>query len=301
MTKLLNFKDYLGSLFESSYKLPDVESTSEGGYKMTVSDFSDGKEGEKSDKIFISKQNDKAIGLSFVGKNGKEHECLWIPKEAIDFRNSEDALEIKIRPYSKWMNNPQNCNQLEDFIEDFADHVETSKIWGSDKMKRQAQDDVEILLDIFDHNSSIKSFEKCGENQWDAELEDGKVIEITKRNPDDMMATFKIFPNRNSGVPTLTIINKKPDPKTIFNIEPVGQIEIDGILMGMRNQNPYFSYLIKKCLGSETSSDQSELYDYFQDSVSKKNYKSDEVKNMVKLLSDFLDQDEINSLISKAL
>jgi hypothetical protein len=301
MTKLLNFESYLGSLNESYYQVPDVKQTSEGGYELIVLDFSEGQEGEKFDRIFISKKNDKSIGLSFIGKNGEEQECLWIPKEAIGVRNSGDSLEIKIRPYSKWMMNPENCNKLEDFIEDFADRLESSKIWGSNKMKRQAQDDVEVLLDLFDHDSAVKSFDECGENQWDAELEDGKIIEITKRNPEDLMATFKVFPDKNSSSPTLTIVNKHPNPKTIFNVDPLGRIEIDGILIGSRNQNPYFKYLIKKCLGTETSADQSLFYDYFQDFVTKKNYKSDEVKNMVKLLSGFMDQNEINSLISRAL
>lgn len=301
MTKVMGFDAFADFLSESAYNIPDVNPTSEGGYELVVVGPSVEDQEERVGKIYVAKQNDKSMGLSFLGKNGKERDCLWIPKEAMDIKDSDGALLIKIRPYSKWMTNPQNTNLVEDFIEDFADHVETSKIWGSDRMKREAQDDIEILLDLFDHQASIKSFEKCGENQWDAELEDGRVIEITKRNPDDLMATFKIFTSKNASTPVLTIMNKNSNSKTIFDLDGVGKVEFDGTMLGLRNQTPYFKYLIKKCLGSETSSDQSEFYDYCQNKINKQNYKSQEVKMMLKLLADFLDQSEISSLIPGSL
>jgi hypothetical protein len=299
MIKLMNFGDFSGFLSESAYNIPGITPAPEGGYEFLVIDPEKSEDDEKLNRIYIAKRNEKSLGLSFLGKNGKERECLWIPKEYLDLKDVVDGILIKIRPYTKWMTNPGNSNLVDDFVEDFADHIETSKAWGSSKMKREAQDDIEILLDVFDHQSTIKSFEECGENQWDATLEDGNVIEITKRNPEDLMASFKIFSYKNPTVPTLTILNKKPNPKTFFEFDGLGRIEFEGVTLGLKDKNPYFRYLVKKCLGTETSSDQSQLYDYFKDFVTKRNCKSDEVKNMLKLLSEFIDQNEINSLISE--
>lgn len=298
--KLFNFIDFVGSLNESAYQIQDVNFTPEGGYEISVVDCSSGENHEKFQKIYIAKKTEKSLGLSFLDKKGKEHDCLWIPKDVVDIQGSGENLIVKIRPYSRWKSNPENTNKLEDFLEDFADTLETSKVWGKDRMKREAQDDAELLLDLLDYQTVIKAFNKSGDNQWEAELEDGKIMEITKRNPSDLMGTFKLYANKNSANPLITIVNSGNDPKTTFDIPEIGKTEIDGLLIGTTNKTPYLKYLLKKCLGTETASDRSDLYDYFQNQISKNGLKSDEMKLIVKLLSEFMDNKELKSLVSQA-
>lgn len=295
IAKIMGFEEYSDSLLESAYQVPGIKSTPQGGYEIEVVDLSDDENSDdKFEKIFISKRNEKSLGLSFLDKNGKKSDCLWVPKESL---SADNPNLIRIGAYNKWLTTGDNLEKLEDFIEDFADCTETKKNWGSDRMTYQAKDDVEILLDLFDYEPKISSFTKSGDNEWTANLEDGKVIEITKRNPDDLMATFKIFNDVNSSSPSITIINKNPNPKTIFNNKVTGTIEIDGILLGLKNQSPYFKYLVKKCLGIESAEDKSLLFDYFKNMPNKKKNKSEEYRNIVKLLSDFMDSDELERII----
>ena len=290
--KIIDFKSFQGVLTESElYQIPGVKPTWNGGYEVEISDpSSESDDADRSGNIFIAKRNDKSIALCYLKKSGDESEYLWIPLEALRLSNPEDGKTIiKLDPAKKWILNSENKERVEDFIEDFADSVESRKLLGSDFMRRNAQDDVELLMDVLNVPGSIKSFESSGENIWDATLDDGRVIEIVKRNPDDLICTFRVYDSNNSSLPLLTIKNQSKSPKTIFHHPSLGEIEVDQAITSLRNQNPYVRYLINKCLGQETSSDQSDLYDFFKKVINEKGLKSEEAKSIMKLLEDFMD------------
>lgn len=296
----MDFNGFQKLITEStSYQIPGVKNIWGGGYELEV--FKSPKHSEDSEKpqgIFIADKNEKSVALCFLNQDGSESEYLWVPNDAIALKDlDEEQHLLKFDPYKKWILKHENKDKVEDFLEDFADHIESSKLWGPDKMGRNAKDDVEMLMDIFDIPSPIKSFEVSGDNQWDAELEDGKVIEITKRNQDDLMSTFKIFPDKKDSSPVLTIKNQTSSPKTVFRLPNLGEIEMGEVLIGYNKQSPYVKYLIKKCLGLETSADQADLFDHFQKIAKEKGLKSDEVKTIMKLLEDFMDPKEITSFL----
>jgi len=293
-SRLLSFSDFSRGVFESSsYEIPGIVDLHDGGYEIHIAPLDSSHE-ERFDKIFISKQNDKSIGLSFLDKNGREAEIFWIPKEATE--STENSIRIK--SINRWASNPDNKSKLEDFFEDFADSVENYKLTGSSRNEQNAKDDVEMIIDLFEIPSRISSFKKSGENQWDAELENGKIVEITKRNSDDLVSTFKVYPDINSSTPSL-IIQNTSTPKTTFNSEEIGKIEIDDVFLGLKKCNPYIKFLFKKSLGIVTHSDDAELYAYFRDNSKKSDMDLRDLRNIATLLKDTVDQSEIRHILDK--
>ena len=157
--KLMNFNGFQKLITEStSYQIPGVKNIWGGGYELEV--FKSPKhleDLEKSQGIFVADKNEKSIALCFLNSDGSESEYFWVPNDAIALKDlDEEQHLLKFDPYKKWILKHENKDKVEDFLEGFADHLESSKIWGSDKMGRNAKDDVEMLIDIFDIPSPIK-------------------------------------------------------------------------------------------------------------------------------------------------
>ena len=298
---VLNFHNFRKSrLNESeSYSAPGIIETWNGGYKISTLDLTADEVDEvPRDRVIIPKKNETSIALSYIDSDGEESDYFWIPKDACSF-NTDDEFGIKeivLDPYKKWVTNPTNRERLDDFIEEFSDSFESSKLTGQEKVKTGAQDDVEIILDLLGIPGSIESFDSCGDYIWDANLHNGMLVEITKRSSDDLLSKFKIFLNSNDREPCMYVDNSSSNKKTIFNIPNLIKTEIPSGILSNTNIDPYISYLIKRATNNHDVSDQESLVNYFKSLVDSGSGEKDLIRRISSLLEEFMDKKDIEDL-----
>lgn len=297
MGRVLDFKSFSFINENESYQVPDLKNLWDGGYLITPLDLSDADSEFPQDRIIISKSNEKSICLCFNNHNGNEATEIWIPKDACIIKTGKNGQieEIKIDPYKKWIADPSNKSKLEDFAEDFADNIEFSKKYGSEKIKRDAQDDVELLMDILSIPGNIESFDGYDDYVWDARLDNGMIIEITKRSPDDLLSKFKIYLKDSDNKPCV-YINNSSDKKLVFNLPEIGEINMDGDIESVQSGDPYIKYLFRRSTDTHSESDKESLVNYFRKFASEGNDDREKAKMIRSLLSEFLDKKDIEQI-----
>ena len=302
---VVSFKTFQKSRLNESdiYEVPGVKSSWDGGYVISPLDITvDKVDDVPRDRIIIPKQNETSFAICYIDCDGDESDYLWIPKEACKIKKDDlgQITEISFDPYKKWISSESNRGRLEDFIEEFADSLENSKTTGQEKIKTNAQDDVELLMDIMEIPGSIESFDSCGDYIWDAKLDNGMLIEITKRSPEDLLSKFKIYLNASDHYPCIAINNSSADRKTSFRIPSLdNEVSIPKVLMGTRNHDPYTKYLTKRAMNTHDSSDEESLVKHFQDQISQGSEDRESLKTMAALLSEFMDKHEVEALSPK--
>jgi hypothetical protein len=293
---ILGFNDYQRSkLNESgSYSIPGIKDSWGEGYVISVLDATDGQE-QPRDRIIVPKKNEKSIALCYVNNDGDQSEYVWIPVDACSTKKSkEDKItEIHLDPYKKWITASQNKSKIEDFIEDFANHIETSKTSGQERIKQNAQDDVELLMDLIGIPGSIESFESCGDYIWDANLDNGMLIEITKRSKEDLLSKFKIYLNSRDHHPCVYINNDSLNKKTSFKIPDMNVITVPKGFTEIKNPDPYIKYLTRRSMDIHNTSDQESLFKHFQNMISSGSEDKEALRNIVSLLSEFMDKRDV--------
>jgi hypothetical protein len=284
-----------------SYKIPGIKDTWGGGYIISPVDLTvDGKE-SPSDKVIISKKNETSIAICYVDNEGNESDNIWIPNDAISIKKDEDGsiIEINIDPYKKWISKENNKSRIEDFIEEFANHLETSKTTGQERIEQNAQDDVELLMDLIGIPGSIESFESCGNYTWDANLDNGMLIEITKRSNDDLLSKFKIYLNSSDHHPCVYINNDSLDKKTSFKIPNMNVITVPKGFMEMKNPDPYIKYLTRRAMDIQNDSDEESLFNHYKRSVESGSEDREMLKTIASFLSEFMDKRDIEDISVK--
>ena len=220
---VLGFNDFQKNKINEgqSYHIPGVKDSWDGGYIISPVDLTAGEREIPSDKIIIPKKNETSIAICYVDSLGNESEYVWIPNDAISFKKDDDGaiIELDLDPYKKWISKESNRSRIDDFIEDFANHLEYYKNTGQDRTTQNAQDDVELLMDLIGIPGSIESFESCGDYIWEAKLDNGMLIEISKRSKDDLLSKFKIYLNSSDHHPCVYINNDSLNKKTYFKIQ----------------------------------------------------------------------------------
>jgi hypothetical protein len=284
-----------------SYKIPGIKDTWGGGYIISPVDLTvDGKE-SPSDKVIISKKNETSIAICYVDNEGNESDNIWIPNDAISIKKDEDGsiIEINIDPYKKWISKENNKSRIEDFIEEFANHLETSKTTGQERIEQNAQDDVELLMDLIGIPGSIESFESCGNYTWDANLDNGMLIEITKRSNDDLLSKFKIYLNSSDHHPCVYINNDSLDKKTSFKIPNMNVITVPKGFMEMKNPDPYIKYLTRRAMDIQNDSDEESLFNHYKRSIESGSEDREMLKTIASFLSEFMDKRDIEDISVK--
>lgn len=299
---VLNFDSFQKEFLNEgeSYSVPGIKGTWDGGYIISPLDTTwDEIDEIPRDRIIIIKTNETSIALCYIDSDGDESDYIWVPKDACSIKkgSSGEITELNLEPYKKWISSPSNRNRIDDFIEEFADHLENSKTTGQEKIKTNAKDDVELLMDIIGIPGSIESFESCGDYIWDAKLDNGMLIEITKRSQDDLLSKFKIYLNANDHHPRVYINNNSDNKKTSFRIPGMEKsIDINKGFVGIRNSDPYIKYLTKRSMEIEDSSDKENLYKYFKSQIDQKSEDRETLKIVADLLSEFMDKREVEAM-----
>jgi len=295
---VLGFVDYLRFKINEneSYSVPGIKDSWGNGYVISVFDSSEGDEFPK-DKIIVPKKNDKSIAICYVDNSGEQSDHLWIPIDGCSVKKDSNGAitEIYLDPYKKWITSSSNKSKVDDFIEDFADHLETSKTTGQEKIKQNAQDDVELLMDLIGIPGSIESFESCGDYIWDATLDNGMLIEITKRSNDDLLSKFKIYLNSSDHHPCVYIDNDSMNKNTSFRIPEMSPINVKKGFSEIKNPDPYVKYLTRRAMDIQTPSDQESLFNYFQNLIAASSEDKETLSTIVSLLSEFMDKKEVES------
>ena len=300
---VLGFNDFQKNKINEgqSYNVPGIKDSWDGGYIISPVDLTVGKKEIPYDKIIIPKKTETSIAICYSDSSGKESNHLWIPNDAISFKKDGDGgiIELDIDSHKKWISKEANRSMLEDLIEDFANHLEYSKITGQDRIKQNAQDDVELLMDLIGIPGSIESFESCGDYTWEATLNNGMLIEITKRSKDDLLSKFKIYLKTSDHHPCVYINNNSLDKKTSFKIPDMDVITIPYGFTDIRNVDPYAKYLTKRAMNIQNNSDEESLFNHYKRSVDLGSHDREMLKNISALLSEFMNKREVEEISSK--
>ena len=286
----------------------------DGGYNIDVFDAADS--GKKMDRyINISRKTPKAIGLSYLKANGTESNYLWIPlfctkKISIDSLGRFYRLEIP--SYTNWFKDEKNKKTLDDFLNSFIESVEEIKISKRDKLRERAKEDFDLILDYLDLNDSVaelKSEDK--EHFFSGQTENGLHVEVTKRTPEDLLGSFKIYRSSKDHRYSLeySLENKGGNPVFFFRVGDK-KYTVYGPLTDIKS-NKFGMYLLKKSLGNETKEDEQSLIEYFETILSQHDWnyqyaegpaykrgasQSDHINEVWRLLSDFLPEEKIKEI-----
>jgi len=300
---VLGFKDFQKNKINESqsYQIPGIKDSWDGGYIISAIDLTAGEKEVPSDKIIIPKKNGTSIAICYVDSDGKESDHVWIPNDAISFKKDADGaiIELDLDPNKKWISKEDNKSRMDDFIEEFANHLEHSKTTGQDRIKQNAQDDVELLMDLIGIPGSIESFESCGDYIWDATLDNGMLIEISKRSKDDLLSEFKIYLNSSDHHPCVYINNDSLNKKTSFKIQDMGIITVPCGFSDVKNPDPYIKYLTRRAMDIQSNSDEESLLNNYKRSVDSGSQDREMLKNIASLLSEFIDKRKVEEISAK--
>lgn len=300
---ILGFNDFQKNKINEgqSYKIPGIKDSWDGGYIISPIDLTAGEKEIPSDKIIIPKKNGTSIAICYVDSAGKESDHIWIPNDAISFKKDANGaiIELDLDPYKKWISKEDNRSRIDDFIEEFANHLEHSKTTGQDRIKQNAQDDVELLMDLIGIPGSIESFESCGDYIWDATLDNGMLIEISKRAKDNLLSKFKIYLNSSDHHPCVYINNDSLNKKTSFKIQDMDIITVPCGFIDVKNPDPYVKYLTKRAMDIQSNSDEESLLNHYKRSVDSGSQDREMLKNIASLLSEFIDKRKVEEISAK--
>jgi len=300
---VLGFNDFQKNKINEgqSYQIPGIKDSWDGGYIISPIDLTAGEREIPSDKIIIPKKNGTSIAICYVDSDGKESDHVWIPNDAISFKKDADGaiIELDLDPNKKWISKEDNKSRMDDFIEEFANHLEHSKTTGQDRIKQNAQDDVELLMDLLGIPGSIESFESCGDYIWDATLDNGMLIEISKRSKDDLLSGFKIYLNSSDHHPCVYINNDSLNKKTSFKIQDMGIITVPCGFSDVKNPDPYIKYLTRRAMDIQSNSDEESLLNHYKRSVDSGSQDREMLKNIASLLSEFIDKRKVEEISAK--
>ena len=265
--------------------------------------------------INISKKTPKAIGLSYLKANGTESNYLWIPLFCVK-KFSIDSLgrfyRLEIPSYTNWFKDEKNQKTLDDFLDSFIESVEEVKISKRDKIRERAKEDFDLILDYLDLNDSVAELKsERDDNFFVGQTENGLYVEVTKRTPEDLLGTFKIYKSSKDHRYSLEYSQENKDGRGVFSFR-VGdrRYTVYGFLTDIKS-NKFGMYLIKKSLGNETKDDEQSLIDYFETILSQHdwNYQYAEgpaykrgaseaghIEEVQRLLSDFLPEEKIKEI-----
>jgi hypothetical protein len=154
-------------------------------------------------------------------------------------------------------------------------------------------------MDLLGIPGSIESFESCGDYIWDAKLDNGMLIEISKRAKDDLLSKFKIYLNSSDHHPCVYINNDSLNKKTSFKIPDMDIITVPGGFTDVKNPDPYVKYLTKRAMDIQDNSDEESLLKHYRSSVDSGSQDREMLKNIASLLSEFMNKREVEEISAK--
>lgn len=318
MKQLIGYRKFVSINESKNYgSLRNVEKEWNGGYVLYVDDYlTNGTKPSKGD-ILIAKNTGKAIALTYLKSDGSEGKYLWVPNFGVYYdKNSKGGIsKVKISPYKNWLSQSGTEEKIIDFLDSFEESLEFERGEKERIISLQAQNDLDLILDLYGINSPIKSFSKGdSENEWEANLENGFLVSIKKRSSEDMVGEFTIYPEKNSDVPVITISNSSNDKGFRFRRKGDSWI-IRNVEMTDLKKDPVANYLFKNIAGLQEYEDEKSLLSYYESLLKSydpsyqrsddfRSYRggsrqSEEINLVSSLLEDFLTRKKIEEIYNK--
>jgi hypothetical protein len=315
--KILNFSEF--SLNESDdinqedfYKVPGVKNFIEDGYEISAENCIDS-EDYPSFKISAIEENPTAIRICYCDEHGNVVEDMWIPKDSVDINNdSEDNIIITIHPDCRWINNPGNRENLEDFIENF-DGIRTDDGEKDDRRIESIKDDLENFLEAIGFELTVTDINKIGENEYEIYLDNNICANVKKRNTADIIGKVSLYKDKIIGDPGIELSGNQDGILMISKIPDLFTKEVECQLDDFE-ENPYLRYLLRKPLDLDSNSDREKLLSYYvdtHDNHDKGKYESGDekirnssreesyhIKDLRKMLSQFLSEERLRRISS---
>ncbi len=313
--KILNFTEF--KLNESEdmprdefYKVPGINNFMEDGYEISAENCIDSDD-YPAFKISVTEETPTSIKMCYCDPHGNPVEEMWLPKDSLEIKeNGEDELLITMHPECRWINNPENRERLEDFIENF-DNLRTDQEDKSDRHIESIKDDLENFLEILGFEATVNSVNKVGENEYEIYLNNNLCANLRKRSLSDVIGRIKLYRDKIIGDPGVEISGTPKGITLVSNLPDLFKKEVECGLEDFE-ENPYLRYLLRKPLDMDSNSDRDKLATYYstiQNSHDKSRYESenDEIKNSAreesyhikdlrKMLAQFLSEERLRKI-----
>jgi hypothetical protein len=288
----------------AEYSIPGIKSYMTDGYEISALDCtsSDTEDG----RISVKKDSDSSLLLSFG-----DSDCdIWIPKDSIEIKNYDGVYTLTISPDSRWFNQPENRNIVEDFIEGF-DSYRINKSSGDKRNIDSVSDDISTLLDMLGLDININNIEMISDNEYEVTLDTGIFISHKRRSSSDIIGNTKFYLDSTSSTPGVEIVSTKDGINLISDISDISKNEIETNFEKIKN-DPYHRYLLKRPIGLESNSDRENLYSHYIE-VANSNFKNDSksedpnisdsgrsgiayIKGIKKLIAEYISPEKIREI-----
>lgn len=313
----MRFKDFYKFISESLHvdKLPlgsrkKIEERWDGGYELQIVESVTGMI-KNPEVIHIIRETPKSIALAYQGVDNKISKYFWIPRYCCKIKKTGSGTNLEIPAYTNWFKDKENHDALNDFLNDFIEMLEQRDADKVDKLGEYVKDELDLILDQIGLDENIVSIKNKDKVIFEAITDKGKLIETRKYDPNSRLDGIKVYLDENSPRYSFKIsILSKGKASFDFNINDKSYNR--ALFFSDINDDKYFNYLIKRCLGVATSSEEEGLLEFFEKSLKNHdwNYQMSDDKrvyqsgqnnfNMIndvrRLLSEFLSETKIDSI-----
>ena len=315
--RILNFLEF--SLNESSdmapdefYKVPGINNFMDDGYEISAENCIDA-EDYPSSKVAVTEETPTSIKICYCDTHGNPMEEIWLPKDSLEVKESDDnQLILTIHPECRWINNPENREKLEDFIENF-DNFRSDEEDKTDRHIESIKDDLENFMEAIGFEVTVSDVTKVGDNEYEITLDNNIFANVKKRSLSDVIGKIKLYKDKIIGDPKIEISGTPNGITLVSNIPDLFRKEIECDMVDFE-ESPYLRYLLRKPLEMDTNSDRDKLATYYstiQSSHDKSRYESDNekirnsareesyhIKDLRKMLAQFLSEDRLRKISS---
>jgi hypothetical protein len=291
---------------EDFYKVPGVNNFMGDGYEISAENCLDSRDCP-SFKISAIEENPTSIRICYADGNGNPVEDIWIPKDSSEIKPENDNITIVINPEGRWINNPENRDKLEDFIENF-DRLRTDGESREDRRMESIKDDLENFLEAIGFDLKVIDINKIGENEYEINLDNSICASVKKRNSSDIIGRISLYKDKLIGDPGVEISGNRDGIVMISKIPDLFSKEVECQIEDFED-NPYLRYLLRKPLDMDGTSDRDKLLSYYIDTHSnhdKVRYESEDekvrnsareesyhIKDLRKMLSQFVSEERL--------
>lgn len=316
--KILNFLEF--TLNESNelpedefYKVPGVSNFMGDGYEIIARNHIESDD-YPAFEISAIEENPTSIKICYCDEYGNPIEEMWLPKDSLDIKTEDPKGDviITIHPECRWINNTDNRELLEEFIENF-DNFRSDQGDATDRRTESVKGDLENFLDAIGLEFSVKSINDAGEGRYEVELDNNICATVNKRSLADIIGKISLYREKIIGDPCIEISGDRNGIVLVSNILDLFKKEVE-CQIGDFEDNPYLRYLLKKPLELDTNSDREGMVSYYSDlqrNHDKERYESGDekirtsardesyhIKDLRKILSQFLSEERLKKISS---
>ena len=258
--KVLSFSEFI---FENESSKNEVEKFLEDGYVIRAA-----KKGQSlsPNKIIISEDNPHSYGLLYCDSEGKEKNKIWIPRETVKLAEDGEDFVLTIHPDKVWINKSSNRVALEDFLEDYHQQ-KIENTTSPESLISDITADITTLLDTLDLPFDVEKIEQKQDGEFEITLGNGTLMDFKKGKNGNMFDSMDFYHQPSDFQPCLSISKKEGCPEFYCHTPELGKrnfsCELDEV-----PKDPYFNFLVRKCLGKETHGDGECLLKYLIDKAS---------------------------------